>query len=449
MSEDVGNRNQVLAALYAQHIGAVTRRHDRALDIGGASHIVIFSGSVRYAFLDDRPYPFRANPHFLAWLPLDRLPQSYVVYTPGDKPRLIYFRPHDYWHVTPGEPDGIWTEHFDVRIIHDADEAARHLPDAREKCVLIGEIDSPDKTMGIERVNPTSVLNSLHFARARKTGYELECMRLANRRAARGHAAAAAAFRKRASEYAIHQAYCEAVSHTDEELPYANIVALNEHGSVLHYTELERDPPGQVRSFLIDAGAQFHGYAADVTRTYSYGDKHFQAIIERLDIMQRELVDRVHAGISFRDLHLVAHRLLAVVLVDVDLASGSVDSLVNTGVTAAFFPHGLGHLLGLQVHDVGGFMSDESGARIDPPSGHPYLRLTRRLERDMVVTIEPGLYVIDMLLEDLRNSPAEQHLNWDTVAWLRPFGGIRIEDDVRVGTDSCENLTRKAFDALL
>lgn len=67
----------------------------------------------------------------------------------------------------------------------------------------------------------------------------------------------------------------------------------------------------------------------------------------------------------------------------------------------------------------------------------------------MVVTIEPGLYVIDMLLEDLRNSPAEQHLNWDTVAWLRPFGGIRIEDDVRVGTDSCENLTRKAFDALL
>ena len=114
-------------------------------------------------------------------------------------------------------------------------------------------------------------------------------------------------------------------------------------------------------------------------------------------------------------------------------------------MTSAFFPHGLGHLLGTQVHDVGGFMENESGTTIDPPSGHPFLRLTRVLEEDMVLTIEPGLYAINMLLENLRGTPAESHVNWKTVDWLRPFGGIRIEDDVRVMTNDRENLTRDAF----
>jgi len=94
---------------------------------------------------------------------------------------------------------------------------------------------------------------------------------------------------------------------------------------------------------------------------------------------------------------------------------------------------------------VGGFMADVAGNTIDPPSGHPFLRLTRVLEEDMVLTIEPGLYVIDMLLEQLRGTPAESHVNWKTVDWLRPFGGIRIEDDVRVLVNGRENLTRDAF----
>ena len=90
-------------------------------------------------------------------------------------------------------------------------------------------------------------------------------------------------------------------------------------------------------------------------------------------------------------------------------------------------------------------MADETGTTIDRPSGHPYLRLTRELKAGMVLTIEPGLYVIDMLLEKLRGTAAEHHVNWETVDWLRPFGGIRIEDDVRVMARSRENLTRDAF----
>ncbi len=92
-------------------------------------------------------------------------------------------------------------------------------------------------------------------------------------------------------------------------------------------------------------------------------------------------------------------------------------------------------------------MQDESGATIDPPDGHPFLRLTRVLQEDMVLTVEPGLYVIDMLLETLRGTRAEHQVNWKTVDWLRPFGGIRIEDNVRVMEDDRENLTRNAFAA--
>jgi Xaa-Pro dipeptidase len=216
----------------------------------------------------------------------------------------------------------------------------------------------------------------------------------------------------------------------------------------LHYTSLGRDVPAKRLSFLIDAGAQVHGYASDFTRTYSNGDALFQELIDRMDAMQLEIVARVRAGLDYRELHVDTHRLLAAVLVEAGLASGEPDTLLETGVTSAFFPHGLGHLLGVQVHDVGGFLESESGGTIDPPSGHPYLRLTRVLEEDMVLTIEPGLYVIDMLLDNLRGAPAEQHVNWDTVDWLRPFGGIRIEDDVRVLADGCENLTRDAFKAL-
>ncbi len=270
-------------------------------------------------------------------------------------------------------------------------------------------------------------------------------MRLASRRGATGHAAAEVAFREGMSEFEIHRAYSRAVSHTEPELPYGNIVALNEHGAVLHYTDLDRQAPPAIRSFLIDAGAQVLGYASDITRTYSHGDQRFQDLIDAMELMEQEIVSQVRVDVDYRELHIGTHRMLAGILVDADLATGDPETLLETGVTSAFFPHGLGHLLGIQVHDVGGFMESESGTFIDPPSGHPFLRLTRVLEEDMVLTIEPGLYVIDMLLENLRGTPAEDHVNWSTVDWLRPFGGIRIEDDIRVLVNDQENLTRDAF----
>jgi Xaa-Pro dipeptidase len=422
MNCDYSDKNPALGALYAGHIETLTKRHDHALEKAGASHAVIYSGNPRIAFLDDYQMPFKANPHFVSWAPLIRLPFSYIVYTPGETPILIYFQPHDYWHVVPGAPDGYWTNQFDIRIVHTLDEVGMHLPIDREKCVVIGDIEDDALAFGIERVNPTTTLNILHYARGLKTEYELAVMRLASQRGVQGHIAAETAFRNGESEFDIHRAYCKAVSHTEPELPYGNIVALNEHGAVLHYTDFDRQPPAESRSFLIDAGAQVHGYASDITRTYSSGDERFQALIDRMLLMQQEIVSKVQTGVDYRELHVGTHKLLAAVLVDAELANGDPDTLLETGVTSAFFPHGLGHL------------------------GHPFLRLTRKLEENMVLTIEPGLYAIDMLLENLKGSPAESLVNWKTVDWLRPFGGIRLEDNVRVLSNSQENLTHDAFE---
>jgi len=449
MKFDFSDKNAELGELYPQHLETVRKRHDHALEQAGAAHAVIFSGAPKYAFLDDHDYPFRPNPHFVSWAPLIRLPLSYIVYTPGEKPVLIYYQPHDYWHPVPGAPDGYWTAQFDIRVVHNVDDVAEHLPEDRDRCIAVGEFDDDAHAFGIDRVNPTTAVNILHYARGPKTAYELACMRLASRRGVAGHLAAAAAFRDNMSEFAINQAYCEATRHTDNELPYSNIIALNEHGAILHYTDLDREAPVELRSFLIDAGAQVHGYASDITRTYGNGDTQFAELIERMETLELDLVSRVKAGVDYRDLHLETHKLIAGVLVDSDLAMGNAETLLATGVTSAFMPHGVGHLLGVQVHDVGGFMENESGATIDPPSGHPYLRLTRVLEEDMVLTIEPGLYIIDMLLENLRGTPAETHVNWNTVDQLRPFGGVRVEDNVRVLADGCENLTRDAFVELL
>ena len=447
MTDDYTDGNPDLGSLYAAHLSAVSERHDRALEKAGASHAVIFSGSPKLAFLDDNYYPFKANPHFVGWAPLTNLPFSYIVYTPGETPVLIYYQPRDYWHVVPGAPSGYWTSHFNIRVVHAVDDIAAQLPARRDQCILIGEVDDDALAFGIERINPGSATNILHYARGSKSEYELAAMRLAARRGVTGHLAAESAFREGRCEFDIHRAYCHAVAHTESELPYDNIVALNEHGAVLHYTDLDRETPPSLKSFLIDAGAQVHGYASDITRTYSYSDHRFRDLIGQMEVMQQAIVDRVEVGVDYRDLHVATHRMLADILVAAGIATGDPDTLLETGVTSAFFPHGLGHLLGIQVHDVGGFMADDSGTTIDTPAGHPFLRLTRILEEDMVLTIEPGLYVIDMLLEQLRGTAAENHVNWDTVDWLRPFGGIRIEDDVRVLVNGRENLTRDAFAA--
>jgi Xaa-Pro dipeptidase len=434
-----------LGAAYPAHVDELKLRHDRALERAGAGHAVIFSGAPRRVFLDDYNYPFKANPHFVSWLPLTGTPFCYLVYTPGETPVLVYYQEKDYWHVPPASPKGFWPDQFDIRIVHSLDDVAKHLPEQRDNCILIGELSDDTHAFGIDRVNPGTALNMLHYSRGVKTGYELECMRAASRRGVNGHRAAANAFKAGKTEFDIHLDYCQAVGHAENDLPYGNIVALNENSAVLHYQHQSKTKPKEFRSFLIDAGGRVHGYASDITRTHAKNDGEFADLIKRFDQLQLELVAEVKAGVDFVDLHLQCHLKIAELLVETGIASGSIEALIENDVTSTFYPHGLGHLLGIQVHDVGGHLGDDTGMIIDPPSGHPFLRLTRVLEVDQVLTIEPGLYVIDMLLENLSGSPGHGMINQSKLDWLRPYGGIRIEDNVRVLAEGSENLTRDAF----
>ena len=432
------------AILYANHVDVLQRRADAALARGGFDHLVVPSGTLHYQLVDDRDYPYAVNPQFKAWLPLTRNPGSWLVYTPGARPKIIYLQPFDYWHVVPEAPSGAWTSHFDVVIVRTPEEALPHLPREPQRCAILGEAQS---ALGnYVPNNPPAVIAHLEYQRAFKTPYEILMMRNATRVGTRAHRAAEVAFRAGASEFDIHMAYCSAARQDAAELPYGNIVALNRHGAVLHYMDFDRAPPPQSRSFLIDAGASHAGYACDITRTYSAdpGDE-FQALVDAVDLAQQRMCAQVRAGFDYRQLHLDAHLALATILHDVGVITVSPETAVATGVSSTFFPHGIGHGIGLQVHEVAGFAESDRGGTIAKPEGHPYLRLTRVLEPGMVVTIEPGIYFIDMLLERLRQGAHAGSVDWARVDAFRPFGGIRIEDDVVCTAGEPVNLTREGF----
>jgi len=436
-----------LSALFDDHLRIQRQRTDAAMVACKVDTLAIHAGSPHMLFLDDHPYTFKPNPHFKLWVPLEDPVDCWLVYRPGEKPRLIFLQPADYWHKPPSLPHGFWTHHFQIEVIREPGEARRHLTKLG-RCAFIGEPQEQFKDWGFSETNPEELLHRLHYPRAIKTEYELECMRHASHAAARGHVAAEAAFRAGKSEYEIHLAYIRATGHSERELPYSNIVALNKNASVLHYQHQEREVPAKHHSFLIDAGAQFHTYAADVTRSYAASDGDFAALIAGMESLQLQLCAQVRNGVDYANIHLDAHQRIASLLHDSGVITMTAPDAVTSGLSSVFFPHGVGHLLGLQVHDVVGFSVDAKGTRKAPPAGHPYLRLTRTLEPGFVVTIEPGLYFIDMLLDQARDSAHGKHINWRRVEEFRPYGGIRVEDNVACTAGESENLTRNAFAAL-
>ena len=439
-----------LASEYGAHLAILDQRLDEALRATGFDGAVIFAGDERMVFRDDQTYPFRVEPYFKAWVPLTQSPGSFLRLVPGQRPMLVYKQVDDYWYEPPSDPVGYWTQHFDIRVVR-SDAEARKLSGSGARWVAVGS--------GAERavrrggsvtqpaVNDERFLSHLDFTRAVKTTYELLAMRGAQASAVRGHRAVAAAFKAGVTEIELHQAYLAASGQRETELPYANIIALNEHSATLHYQRLRAEPPTVTRSLLIDAGAEFNGYAADITRTYSAAaNDDFAALIAALDALQQRICAEVKPGVDFVVLNAFTHRQLAGVLREHEIVRCSADEALANGLTRGFLPHGLGHLLGLQVHDAGGRLADTTGRKREPPPQDPYLRLTRTLQPGVVTTIEPGLYFIPSLLRGLL-AKHEDQLNRAMIERLLPFGGIRIEDNVEVTADGHRNLTRDAFAA--
>jgi Xaa-Pro dipeptidase len=432
---------------YAPHVAEMQRRWEAAMLAAGYDGVLVHAGEPRRSFLDDYEYAFRPNPHFLAWLPLTRHARSVLLVRPGEKPRLWYYQPEDYWYQPPADPQPWWADRFEIRVVHDPECWRNELPAAARALAAIGDATGLDRVVPPEDVNPERLVVRLHLERTRKTPWEIDCIDRANQQAAAAHVAAEQAFREGHGEFDIHLRYLRAARQNDAELPYGSIVALNEHGAVLHYQERARSAPDPVRSFLIDAGCTVHAYAADITRTHAASSGEFADLIGALDGIQRRLVAAVRPGLDYRELHLRAHREIAGILVSAGVTFGDAEGVVASGLSSVFFPHGLGHFIGLQTHDVAGLIDDD-GQAIPRPDGHPFLRLTRTLAAGNVLTIEPGIYFIEPLLRHWRNSGDPRAVNWQAVERLAPYGGVRIEDNVVVTADGSENLTRAAFSGL-
>jgi len=430
--------------LFAAHLRYVLNAIGGALRELGMDALVIASGSTRMAFQDDQAYPLRVNPWYRWPAPAPAAPDSFFIIRNNELPHLLLSTPRDYWHAPAAIPEAPWTRHMRITGCDEPRNAMQHLDALRGEVAWLGESSPPHSGW---RMNPGPLLSRLEQFRCRKTPYELARMASASLYGARGHLAAERAFRQGSAELDIHLAFLGASRQHEADLPYHSIVALNEHAATLHYQLRDAATPAERHSLLVDAGASDAGYASDITRTWAAAPGEFSGLIDGVEQLQQRLCAQVRAGEDWRELHLQAQHGIAALLRDIGVLHMDAAEAVDCGVSAAFMPHGLGHLLGLQVHDVGGLHSSAETAPIPRPDGHPALRLTRRLEAGMVVTVEPGLYFIDSLLARLRAGAHSAQVDWLLVEKLRRYGGIRIEDNVAVTAAGGENLTRAAFAA--
>ena len=226
---------------------------------------------------------------------------------------------------------------------------------------------------------------------------------------------------------------------------YSSIVT--QQGEVLHNNQYHHPLiPGNL--LLVDVGAEAMGWAADVTRTWPVSGEFSPTQRDIYDLVlaaHDACIERICPGVEYRDIHLLAATVIAEGLVDLGILQGNVEDLVEIDAHALFFPHGVGHLLGLDVHDLedlGDLAGYETGRFRSDRFGLNFLRLNRPLLPGMLVTIEPGFYQVPAILNDVeRRSKYQGVVNWECLAQFADVRGIRIEDDVLVTELGSEVLT--------
>ncbi|GAC1518671.1 MAG: Xaa-Pro dipeptidase [Polyangiales bacterium] len=407
-----------LSRLYEDHVRIVEARYAAALSDAGYDAVIVHSGTPKKRTeFDDQFFPLRPTPEFHLWAPLTE-PDCFVVFETGQKTMLSWPESKSFWE-RPAPPDAtFFLSALDVRRIDEPDLPA--LRTRAKRVAWIGEDAARAAKLGIDAdaVNPPSLVAAL------------------------GHEAVRKAFEGGArSELELHLVFLGATRQDDQETPYKNIVALGRNGAVLHHVSYGRDAT-RAESLLLDAGACYLGYCSDITRTWARpvtgtggsAGSTFSALVLAMEAMQKRLVAKVALGMPYEQLHDESHRQMSAILVDSGLAKGTAEEIDAQGVSRAFYPHGLGHSLGLVTHDVG-------CASLRPRADNPFLRNTSRIAEGQVFTIEPGLYFIDGLLAELRAKPAGKLVDWNVVDAVAPFGGIRIEDDVLVLDSGVRNFT--------
>lgn len=431
---------------YTEHIDQLTAEWRRLMSENSFDAAVVYAGQNQTYFGDDQEPPFHAYGHFLRWVPQSDCEHAALVVGMATKPILLWYTPSDYWYLPSDAPE-FCKETFEVRTfaeLADLQRALQELIRAQGNVAHIG-IASASVDPGSNTSLNDKLLRQLDYQRAFKTEFERLCMKDATALGILGHQAAARAFMDGDSEYRIHLAYLHASSQHEAELPYPSIVAMNTHAATLHYQKYDREPAPEICSLLIDAGAKVRCYHSDITRTYAArGHDEFAELIDDVDQAQQGIIEEINVGKSYLDLHDEMSQKIAEILTRHEFLTCTPATAYESKLVDAFFPHGLGHLLGLQTHDVGGRIVAENGQNVPPHSRYHSLRMMRRIEANMVFTIEPGIYFIPSLLAQWRG---HEDINWKKVERFLRYGGVRVEDNVFVSPDGPVNLTRDAFNA--
>lgn len=296
-------------------------------------------------------------------------------------------------------------------------------------------------------VNNTILHPEIVECRVIKTDMELEVLRYTNRISSEAHKEVMKAVKVGMKEYemeSLFQHYCYSrggMRHNS----YTCICCSGENAAVLHYGHAGAPNDRTIQDgdmCLFDMGGEYYCFASDITCSFPANGKFTEdqkAIYEAVLRSCRAVMNAMKPGVWWPDMHRLANRIHLEELTRIGILSGSVDAMVQAHMGAVFMPHGLGHLMGLDVHDVGGY--PEGVERIDEP-GLRSLRTARQLEPGMVLTVEPGIYFIDHLLDEALADQAQAcFFNREVLQRFRGFGGVRIEEDVVVTDSGVELLT--------
>lgn len=411
--------------------------NDCALFIAGAS--------VTHRYGTDFEYPFRQESNFL-YLTGVAEPDFFALIECNTGKYHLFVPKRDamyaVWYGFVHSLDS-YKKKYSPDEIHYTEDLKTVLASIKPDLVYcIRDIDSEAITgFGYKTENGT-LADAIASCRVIKNVHEKSELQKASEVASEAHCAVMSAIRPGMMEYemqALFEFTC--TKNGMRHQPYSGIHAGGIGSSVLHYVDNNRIlKDGDL--FLLDAGAESNGYAADITRTIPVNGKFTdrQAVIYDVALEMLELcLENARPGVEMEELQLMACKHLLKRFVELGLVYGEVDELMERNIFALFFPHGIGHFLGLDTHDVGGY--PKGTERIDRP-GLRYLRARRLLEPGMVITIEPGIYFIPALLEPAFANPEQsKYLNVAELSTYLDFGGIRIEDNLFITEAGHDNLT--------
>jgi Xaa-Pro aminopeptidase len=408
----------------------------------------------------DNTYPFRQNSHFLYYVGLGA-PELAVLSYPEPDYDVLFSRPASLDEVVwsgAGHTRVAMARHAGIETVEDIARLGVYLTRARSDGLPIHYLP-PYQASSLFRMAELLVLDPSEVskgvseamveavARQRSIKSEIEVAEIENALGItnRMHRAAMASARPGIYESDIAGRIQGIALADNRQQAYNPIVTVR--GEVLHnHSYGNRLEAGQL--VLNDSGAEspLH-YASDITRTFPVNGRFNSAQTDVYEIVLRaqiSAITRIQPGIAYRDVHLHTCKVVVEGLSSIGLMRGDPDEAVAAGAHALFFPHGLGHMLGLDVHDMedlGDIVGYPKGEKRNPQFGLNFLRLSRPLEPGFVLTVEPGIYFIPALIDRWREERAhENFINYDRVAQFVTFGGIRIEDDVLVTSDGARVL---------